>query len=134
MNSKTLPLGPLAFFACLVSSAASCGGSSPNDNRTPNASSCDYRPTGKKGSVYCGEYVGDSVFVNNYKDTCALSPGAVWSDIGCPRENTIGACRTMRTDINITVTNWRYVGGDYADAAAYMAACTKDPLSVFVAP
>ena len=117
-----------------VSGALGCGsGSGTADERvTPNASSCDYRPIAPKGPNSCEEYVGDATATQNYKNSCALNPGAVWATVGCPRVNAIGGCTSVSA--TFTLTNWWYQGGPYADAAGVKANCLKYPNNMYVDP
>lgn len=113
--------------------AASCGGDGGGGGpATPNASSCDYRPTGIAGTLYCQEYVADATTITAYKGACGQTSGAVWASVGCPRSNSIGGCTS--TSNGLTLTNWFYAGGAYPSAASLMASCSQDGKSSYIAP
>ncbi len=131
---RSLSCAALGLSVLAISGALGCGGGSGSaDERvTPNASSCDFRPAGPQGPNVCQEYVGDATETQNYKNSCALSPTAVWATVGCPRVDAIGGCTTGSSIF--TLTTWWYAGGRYADAAAVKANCLKDSRNTFLEP
>ncbi|MBL9004529.1 MAG: hypothetical protein JNJ46_09795 [Myxococcales bacterium] len=114
---RSLSCAALGLSRLVFSGAMRCGGGSgtADERVTPNASSCDYRPLAPKGPNSCEEYVGDATATQNYKNSCALNPGAVWATVGYPRVNALGGCTSVGP--TFTLTNWGYQGGPYTDAA-----------------
>jgi hypothetical protein len=125
---------PLLLSLLLLPATWQCGGDtgSSGGTPTPNASSCDYRSAGVSGALYCQEYVGDATVLAAYKSACGQTSGTVWASVGCPRTGSVGGC--TNTTSGITITNWFYAGGAYANAAAVMASCSQDGKSTYVAP
>lgn len=128
-QNRTLMLGTLFGTTLASATIISCGGDTPG-SPTPGASSCDQRG-GSSGAAYCQEYVGDAATVAVYKMACSMN-GGTWADVGCPRQDAVGGCKSNSSGASFTLINWFYKGGPYPDSATVMSTCAGS--GTYVAP